>query len=126
LSEKSDAESTTGKGFLAREHHKLRFTELGEAFFGRLILAKCPDPDATTAITVQLSLCDLFRRNTAEELTAALEGVTFSEAPKIVELTADVLSAILRLICRPRRLLSQALGYYQNHIASAAEMAAIR
>jgi len=47
---RDDAEGASDCGFLGREHHKLRFTELDETFFARLILAKCPDPDATQPI----------------------------------------------------------------------------
>lgn len=80
---------TTGSGFLDRHHHKLRFTELSETFFGRVILLKCPDPHAAELIT----LCDLFRRDKPEELVAKLTNVEFSEAPKVMESGADLISA---------------------------------
>jgi hypothetical protein len=117
VSDQIDLPSKTG-GFLVREHYKLRFTELSETFFGRLILAKCPDPDADTAITVQFSLCDIFRRGRPEELVASLEGVAFSEAPKIMETGADLLSAVFGVDLRPHATTKPALDYYQSHIAS--------
>ena len=106
---------------MAREHHKLRFTDLGETFFGRLILAKCPDPHATTAVTVQLSLCDLFRRRSEEELTTMLEDVTFSDAPRSMEVVADVIGALSGTNLQPHRTKRPALVYYQDHIASRLE-----
>ena len=118
MSEKSHPEGQSSGGFIAREHHKLRFTELGETFFGRVILAKCPDPNATTAVTVQLSLSDLFRRRTAEELASALENVEFSSAPKFMELSADLLAAITGVELEAKTTEEPALDHYQNHIAS--------
>ena len=117
MSDESDVQGKAG-GFLVRQHHKLRFTELGETFFGRVILAKCPDPNETTAITVQLSLCDLFRRGKPEELAAALEDVTFTSSQKIAEIGADVLSAVLGVELKPHTTTEPALDFYQNHIAS--------
>ncbi len=117
MSDESEAPGKAG-GFVARQHHKLRFTELSETFFGRVILTKCPDPNAATAITVQLSLCDLFRRGNPEELAEALEGVTFSEAPKIIEAGADLLSALFGVELKARATTEPALDYYQKHIAS--------
>jgi hypothetical protein len=121
LSKESDAGGKTGGGFLARDHHKLRFTELGETFFARMILAKCPDPNTTAAVTVQLSLSDLFRHRTEEELATALEGVTFSDAPKVMELTADIFAAIFGADLKAHTTEQPALDYYQNHIASRLE-----
>lgn len=70
-----ERESRTGAGgLLGRQHHRLRFTELGETCLGRVILLKFPDPNETAAITVQLSLCDFFRRDRPEELIGKLEA----------------------------------------------------
>jgi hypothetical protein len=116
VSEEDNTEATSGGGFLGRRHHKLRFTELDETFFARLILAKCPDPEMTTAATVQLSLCDLFRRFTADELLATLESVTISEAPKVLEIVGDTLSALLGFSLGAAAEEQPALDYYHNHI----------
>lgn len=110
MTDDKDREGKSGGGFLARGHHRLRFTELGEAFFGRVILAKCPDPNSPTAITVPLTLCDLFRRLTAEELVAALENETISEAPKISEIIGDFFNLQARGTTKP------ALDYYHDHM----------
>jgi hypothetical protein len=71
-----------------------RLENFGQAYERPLDLAKCPDPNVTTAITVQLSLCDLFRRGKPDELAAALEDVTFTLSQKITEIGADLLSAV--------------------------------
>jgi hypothetical protein len=120
LDEKGDL-GKRGKGFLALGHNKLRFTELGETFFGRVILAKCPDPNSAAAVTVELSLRDLFRRHSAEELVTALKGVSFSEAPKFMEVTADVLGAIVGTELKAQKTSQPALDYYQNHISTRLE-----
>jgi hypothetical protein len=109
---------TTGAGFLGRQHHKLRFTELSETFFCRVILLKCPDPRATEPITVQLSLCDLFRRDKPKELVAKLENVELSEAPKVMESGSDLISAIIGAPLKARATVKPGLAYYQDHIAS--------
>lgn len=72
MNEKIEPEHKLGAGILARKHQKLRFTELGETFFARILLSKCPDPNATTATTVEFSPCDFFRRYTPAELIPAL------------------------------------------------------
>jgi hypothetical protein len=108
-------------GFLGRQHHKLRFTELSETFLGRVILLKCPDANETASITVQLSLCDLFRRDKPEELVAKLESASFSEAPKVMESAADLISSIFGGGITAHATLEPALDYYQKHIASRLE-----
>jgi hypothetical protein len=69
-------------------------------------------------MTVQLSLCDLFRRYAPAELTAVLDGATFSLSPKMTEILADVLSTLFRADLEPSTTTHAALDYYQNHIAS--------
>lgn len=117
MSHERDVQKKAG-GFLVRQHHKLRFNELSETFFGRVILAKCPDSSVTTAITVQLSLCDLFRRGKPDELAAALENVTFTLSPKIAEIGADLLSAVFGIELKPGTTTEPALDFYQNYIES--------
>jgi hypothetical protein len=109
---------TRAGGFLGRQHHKLRFTELSETFLGRVILLKCPDPNETQPITVPLSLCDFFRRDKPEELIAKLEGVEFSEALKLMESGADMMSAMLGGGITAHATTEPALDYYQKNIAS--------
>lgn len=111
-----DSTGTSGSGFLARQHNKLRFTELCETFFARLILSKCPDPDETNVIHIQLSLCDLFRRFAPDELVVKLEGEMVCEAPKIMEIASDVLSGLLGDKLSADTTTQPALEYYQNHI----------
>jgi hypothetical protein len=118
VTEEDDTPGNSGSGFLARGHHKLRFTEIGETFIARLILARCPDPEATAAITVRLSLGDFFRCFTADELTALLKDRTVSEAPKILEIGADVLSMLFGSELSAKTAGRPALHYYHNHIAT--------
>lgn len=117
MSDENESQPAAG-GFLGRQHHKLRFTELSETFLGRVILLKCPDPNETQAITVQFSLCDLFRRYKAEELIAKLEGASLSEAPKVMESGADLMSAMFGGGITAHGKTEPALDYYQKHIAS--------
>jgi hypothetical protein len=117
VSDENESRTNAG-GFLGRQHHKLRFTELSETFLGRVILLKCPDPNETQPITVPLSLCDFFRRDKPEELIAKLEGVDLSEAPKVMESGADMLSAMFGGGITARETTEPALDYYQGHIAS--------
>src|SRR5438270_10483745 len=60
MDDKATATPISG-GFLARQHNKLRFNELPETFFARVILAKCSDSTSKEITQVQLSLSDLFR-----------------------------------------------------------------
>lgn len=117
VSDEKESRTRAG-GFLGRQHHRLRFTELGETFLGRVILLKCPDPNETAAITVLLSLCDFFRRDQPEELIAKLEAGDLSEAPKVMESGADLISAIFGAEMTARAKTEPALDYYHNHIAS--------
>jgi hypothetical protein len=94
---------------------------LSETFLGRVILLKCPDPNETQAITVHLSLCDFFRRDKPEDLIAKLQSVNLSEAPKVMESGADLISAIFGVGITARETTEPALDYYQNHIASRLE-----
>lgn len=120
MSDESKDRTAQG-GFLGRQHHKLRFTELSETFLGRVILLKCPDPNESQAITVQLSLCDLFRRDKPDELIAKLDGVSLSEAPKVMESGADLISAVFGMRIGARETTEPAVDYYQKHIASRLE-----
>lgn len=116
MSEEDRADSEGSRGFLGRKHHKVRFTELNEIFFARLILAKCLDVTSTTTSRVSLSLCDLFRRYSAEELEKALENRTFSEAPKISEILGDAISAIFGIDIEAKGDTRPALDYFHAHI----------
>jgi hypothetical protein len=116
-SDQNEAQVKTG-GFLGREHHKVRFTDLGETFFARMILLKCADAASNEPMTVELSLCDLFRRQKAEELAASLESHTFKSSPRITELGADMLSALTGAELEPGGKTAALLDFYQDHIAS--------
>lgn len=116
MSSEDQDEDTVGGGFLGRQHHKLRFTELDETFLARLILAKCPDPDAAAAIAVQLTLRDLFRRFSENELVALLENQTISEAPKTSEIVGDFISMLVGHRVEAKERKQPALDYYHEHI----------
>lgn len=116
MSEEDDAERVLGGGFLARSHHKLYFTELDETFFARLILAKCPNPEISAMITVELSVCDLFRRFSADELAATLENETISESPKVLETIVDTFSTLLGFSVKATEKEQTMLDYYHAHI----------
>jgi hypothetical protein len=119
MSGEARAAATSGKGgFLARQLNKLRFNELSEAFFARVILAKCSDPTSKEIIHVQLSLSDLFRTCKPGELEIKLAGVTFTTSDKITELTADFINAMLGSDLGAHSTTSAAAEYYHNHIAS--------
>lgn len=116
MSVENQAEDVTGGGFVGRRHHKLRFTELDETFLARLILAKCPDPYATTGLTLQLTLRDLFRRFSEDELVALLEDQTISEAPKMSEIVGDFISMMVGHRVEAKENRQPALDYYHDHI----------
>jgi hypothetical protein len=119
MSDEAKAASTSGGGgFLARQHNKLRFNELPEAFFARVILAKCSDPTSKEITHVQLSLSDLFRTCKPGELESKLAGVTFTTSHKITELTADFINAMLGSDLGAHSTTSAAADYYHNYIAS--------
>lgn len=103
-------------GFIAREHHRLRFTELSETFFARLVLLKCQDPKLEQTVTVQLSLCDLFRKVSREELVAVLSSQTIRQTDKMSEMLGDVLSALTGVEMGPKGEQKSLLEHYQNHI----------
>jgi hypothetical protein len=117
MSGERDASVQPG-GFLGRQHHKLRFDDLGETFFARLILSKCADPASTEVSKVELSLSDLFRRLSPADLAAALDGKTFTSSQRFTEIGADLLSALSRITLTPGGKTSPALDFYQKHIAS--------
>jgi hypothetical protein len=116
-----DDERASGGGFLGRGHHKLRFTELDETFFARLILAKCPDPTTETATTVEFSLHDFFRRVDSNELVALLENETVTESPKILENVVDAFSIMLGFKVDAAEKTQSALDYYQSHMLTRIE-----
>lgn len=118
MSDENQIEGTPGVGFLGRKHHRLRFTDLGETFIARLILAKCPDPTAVDPITIHFSLRDFFRRFTEDELVAKLEGETISEAPQISEILGDFLTAWAGHPVRAKEQVQPALDYYHEHIST--------
>ncbi|HAI32294.1 MAG: hypothetical protein CMO07_12295 [Thalassospira sp.] len=105
-------------GFIAREHHKLRFTELCETFFARLVLMKCPDPKLERTITVQLSLCDFFRKVSKEALVSSLAAETIRHTHKMSELVGDALSALTGVEMSPTGEEKTLLEHYQDHIAT--------
>ncbi len=107
-----------GTGFLGRGHHRLRFEELGETFFGRVILAKCSDPKSPDSVEVRLSLEDLFARYTRSELEKRLDGVTFEVSPKITELVADAVGLLTGIDVEPHAESVSAFTYYNRHIES--------
>jgi len=109
---------TTAGGFLAREHNKLRFNELPESFFARVILAKCSDPTSKAITQVQLSLTDLFRKCKPGELESKLAGETLTTSHKITEITADFLNAMVGSDLGVHSTTTAAADYYNNHIAS--------
>jgi len=119
MNEKSTATPTSGGGgFLARQHDKLRFNELPETFFARVILAKCSDPTSKEITHVQLSLSDLFRTCKPDELESRLAGATFTTSHKITELTADFINAMFGSDLGAHSTTSAAADYYHDHIAS--------
>ena len=117
MSDQSEAPAEAA-GFLGRRHDKVRFTDLGETFFARLILLKCANPGSQEVVRVELSLSDLFRRLKPGELATALAGNTVASAPRHTELSADMLSALTGVTLRPRTTTSSTLDFYQEHIAS--------
>jgi hypothetical protein len=109
---------STGGGFLAREHNKLRFSELPESFFGRLILTKCPDLTSHELTHVELSIATLFRQYKPVELEERLAGATFPTSHKVEEITADFLNAMIGVDLGLHSGTSEAADYYIDHIAS--------
>jgi hypothetical protein len=107
-----------GGGFLARRHNKLRFDELPEAFFARVILAKCSDLTSKEITHVQLSLSDLFRIYKPSELENKLVGTTFTASHKITELATDFVNAMLGSDLEAHSTTLAAADYYHNYIAS--------
>ena len=53
-------DADVGHGFLGRGHHRVRFTDLSECFFGRLLLLKVPDPASGKVIDFDFTLLDVF------------------------------------------------------------------
>lgn len=118
MDDKATATPISGGGFLARQHNKLRFNELPETFFARVILAKCSDSTSKEVNHVQLSLSDLFRTCKPGELKRKLAGATFTASDKITELTSDFVNAILGSDLGAHSTKSSAADYYHDHIAS--------
>lgn len=105
-------------GFLGRQHHRLRFTELSETFFGRLILSKCPDVACRDLTQVQLSLADLYRQTDLAALEGRLKNVTFEVSNKITELMADGLNSICGSSLVPHADSLSAFEYFTRHMES--------
>lgn len=105
-------------GFLQRKHHRLRFTELEEAFWGRVILSKCPDSTCRDVVSIRLCLSDLYRHIDPNELIKRLKDVTFQVSDKMTELTTDVLNWLSQASIEPSTEAQPALEYFRTHIES--------
>jgi hypothetical protein len=112
------ASAPAESGFLARQHNKLRFDELSESFFARVLLLKCSDPTSKEIETVHLSLRDLFRALKPGELETKLTGLTFTLSSKMTEMVADFVSTLTGSGLHPHAENFSAFDYYENHIGS--------
>lgn len=117
----NDSSNIDEIGFLGRQHHRLRFTELSETFFGRLILLKCPDGACRDLVQVQLSLADLYRQTDLASLEERLKDVTFEVSTKITELMVDGLNTVFGSSLVPHADSLSAFDYFSRHIESRLE-----
>lgn len=111
-----DYSGTDESGFLGRQHHRLRFTELSETFFGRLILSKCPNVSSRDLTQVQISLADFYRQIDPTALEKCLKNVTFEISNKMTELVTDGLNAICGTSFVPHANKLPAIEYFTRHI----------
>jgi hypothetical protein len=119
MNEQADATpSEDVGGFLGRQHHRLRFNELPETLFARIIATKCPDLSSKDAVRIRLSLQDLFRKLSASEIEGKLANVSFTYSEKNTELFTDFLNAILGADLEPHRETAAALDFYHSHVES--------
>lgn len=114
----NDSSDTDEIGFRGRQHHCLRFTELSETFFGRLILSKCPDVSCLDLTQVQISLADLYRNTDLVALEECLKNVTFEISNKRTELITDGLNAICGTSLVPHADTLPAIEYFTKHMES--------
>lgn len=114
----NENDSTDSIGFLGRQHNRLRFTELTETFFGRVLLSKCPDPRSRDVTQVQVGLADLYRQASSQELENCLKDVTFEISNKATELMADCLNTICGTSLAPHTDSQPAVEYFTRYMES--------
>lgn len=111
------------RGFLGRKQHLLRFHEIEECFFTRMLLVGVkPDQSvAACTLTSTISLLNFFPRfESLDALESHLEGKQFAVCNKNTELLADAMSAMLGQEIYPAIKETSAVDYYnswlENHL----------
>lgn len=111
------SESNTPHGFIGRQHHKIRFTDVSEFFIARLLLLKAPEPRSSTLFECSLTLLDIFPQfREFDTLCAHLVEQEIDVTERENEQLADLMTSLSGVEVEETKKIVLATEFYNDHL----------
>jgi len=95
---------------------KIRFADLGELFFARLLLSLVRDPLEERTVTVSLDLACLFPSRTLDDILVRTSELEFTYSDRMTENMVDFMNNALGVPIAAREITLTALEHYTEEI----------
>jgi len=111
----SDNENVAADRVFLRQR-KVRFADLGEVFFARLLLNLVTEPLVERTVTVRLDLASLFPSRTVEDVLTRTCSREFTYSDRLTEDMVDFMKNALGMQVKAKEITTTVLAHYTEEI----------